>query len=116
MGRFFLIAGWLTLLLVAVFTLSPLDARPEITMPHVERFAAFGLLGLTFALAYPQRLALTIFIVGASAVSLETLQLLTPDRHASLIDAVVKMSGGICGVTLGWLISCLSSVRISLSR
>ena len=111
MSRFFLIAGWLTLFLIAVFTLSPLDARPEIALPHVERFAAFALLGLTFALANPHRRTLTILMVGGSAIPLEALQPLTPDRHASLIDAVVKISGGICGAALGWTIGYLNSVR-----
>jgi hypothetical protein len=34
-------------------------------------------------------------------VILEAMQLLTPDRHGRLIDAAVKVAGGICGIGLG---------------
>ena len=116
MVRFYHIAGWLTLLVLAFFTLSPLDVRPEIATPQIERFAAFVLLGFAFALAYPRRLTLAFLIVVGSAASLETLQLLTPDRHARLIDAAIKMSGGICGIIIGWLMTRLSLAKMPLSR
>jgi len=34
----------------------------------------------------------------AGAISLELLQLLTPDRHARLIDATTKLAGGFIGL------------------
>jgi hypothetical protein len=37
------------------------------------------------------------------AFGLEALQLLTPDRHARLLDALVKAAGGVCGIGIGQL-------------
>jgi hypothetical protein len=31
------------------------------------------------------------------------LQLLTPDRHGRILDALVKAAGGICGIGVGQL-------------
>jgi hypothetical protein len=63
-------------------------------------------MGLAFGLAYPNRLRLVVVIVFGSAFGLEALQLLTPDRHGRILDALVKASGGI---SAGQLISFLSA-------
>jgi VanZ family protein len=106
--RVSLIAGWLVLAFIVYATLSPIDARPVIAAaPHLEHFAAFALLGLAFALAYPSRVLLVVVIVVATAVGLEALQLLTPDRHGRVLDALVKALGGICGISTGQLVSLL---------
>jgi VanZ family protein len=99
------IAGWLALAFIVYATLSPIDARPVIAAPQLEHFAAFALLGLAFALAYPSRVLLIVVIVVATAVGLEALQLLTPDRHGRVLDALVKALGGICGIGTGQLAS-----------
>ena len=95
------IAGWLALAFIVFATLSPIDNRPVVAGPQFEHFAAFAVVGLAFALAYPRR----IFLVGAitlvSAFGLEALQLLTPDRHARLLDALVKAAGGVFGMGAG---------------
>jgi VanZ family protein len=96
--RVSIIAGWLALAFIIYATLSPIDARPVLAGPQFERFAAFALLGLAFGLAYPSRLFLVVAIVVGSAVTLEALQLLTPDRHGRILDALVKAAGGICGI------------------
>ena len=95
------IAGWLALAFIAYATLSPIDDRPEIAGPQLERFAAFGLVGVALGLAYPKRLLWVVVIVVGSAFGLEALQLLTPDRHGRLLDAAVKAAGGICGTAIG---------------
>jgi VanZ family protein len=77
--------------------------RPSIGNSHLEHFAAFGLIGLAFALAYPSRILLIVAIVVGAVLGLEALQLLTPDRHARLLDALVKAAGGICGIAIGQL-------------
>jgi VanZ family protein len=105
-------AGWLALAFIVYATLSPIDARPVVTRPHFEHFAAFAVMGLAFGLAYPNRLLLVVTIVLASAFGLEALQLLTPDRHGRILDAVVKASGGICGIGLGQLMSFLLATFI----
>jgi len=85
---------------VVFATLAPIYDRPTIAPPRVEHFTAFFVLGLLFMLAYPNRAALVVLIVVGSAVALETLQLLTPDRHGRLIDASIKVAGGLSGMAL----------------
>jgi VanZ family protein len=101
--RVSVIAGWLALAFIVYATLSPIDARPVLAGLQFEHFAAFALMGLAFGLAYPSRLFLVVAIVVGSAVVLEALQLLTPDRHGRILDALVKAAGGICGIGVGQL-------------
>jgi VanZ family protein len=97
------IVGWLALAFIVYATLSPIESRPVITNVQLEHFAAFALVGLAFALAYPNRLLLLAAIIVGGAFGLEALQLLTPDRHARLIDALVKAAGAGCGIGFGQL-------------
>jgi VanZ family protein len=106
-------AGWLALAFIVYATLSPIGARPVFAGPQFEHFAAFGLMGLAFGLAYPNRLLLVVMIVVGSAFGLEALQLLTPDRHGRLLDAFMKATGGICGISAGQVISLLLRTRFS---
>ena len=57
-------------------------------------------LGALFCLAYPGRWFFVVAIVIGSAIGLELAQLLTPDRHGELIDALQKMTGGTFGILL----------------
>jgi hypothetical protein len=98
------IAGWLALAFIAYATLSPIDARPVLAGPQLEHFAAFALVGLAFAVAYPNRVVFVVIIVVGAAVGFEALQLLTPDRHGRVIDALVKALGGIFGISAGQLV------------
>lgn len=106
------IAGWLALTFIVFATLSPIDNRPVVAGPQFEHFAAFAVVGLAFALAYPRR----IFLVGAitlvSAFGLEALQLLTPDRHARLLDALVKAAGGVFGMGAGQFVQLVLRTQI----
>jgi VanZ family protein len=97
------VAGWLALAFIVYATLSPIDDRPVIAGAQLEHFAAFAVVGLAFGLAYPRRVFLVATIILISAFGLEALQLLTADRHARLLDAVVKAAGGICGIGIGQL-------------
>ena len=94
-------AAWLAFAFIVYATLSPIDARPVLAGPQFEHFAAFALMGLAFALAYPHRILLVVALVLISAFGLEALQLLTPDRHGRLFDALVKAAGGSCGIGIG---------------
>jgi hypothetical protein len=99
--RISMIVGWLALTAIAFATLSPIELRPSVASPHLEHFAAFCLVGLAFALGHPNRILLVVIIVASSALGLEVLQLLTPDRHARAVDAFVKALGGISGICIG---------------
>lgn len=96
-------ASWLTLACIAYATLSPITERPIVAGPQLEHFAAFALLGVAFGFSYQNRVVLALVIVIGSSFSLEALQLLTPDRHGRLADALVKAAGGLCGVIVGQL-------------
>lgn len=109
----FIITAWLSLAFVAFVTLSPIQDRPVLAGPQFEHFAAFAVLGLIFGLAYPNRIFIVVAIVLGSAVGLELLQLLTPDRHGKVIDAVFKGLGGICGITVSQLLPLLVRPRHS---
>lgn len=107
------IAAWLALAFIAYATLSPIDARPVVAGLQLERFAAFSLMGLAFGLAYPRRLVLVVAIVVGCALGLETMQLLTPDRHGRLVDALVKATGGLCGIGVSQIARPLLWARIN---
>ena len=92
------IAGWLVFAFIVFATLSPIDDRPVVAGAQLEHFAAFAVLGLAFGVAYPKRVFLVAVLILVSAFGLEALQLLTADRHARLLDAVVKAAGGVCGI------------------
>jgi VanZ family protein len=99
----FRIAGWLALAFIAFVTLSPIQDRPTIGSPQFEHFIAFTLLGLTLVMGYPRRILPIVAIVLTSAFVLEAMQLLTPDRHGRVFDALVKAVGGLCGIGAGRL-------------
>lgn len=97
--------AWLIFAVIAYSTLSPLDLRPRMgTFVHVERFGAFGLMGLLFAIAYSRRIVLVLCLVFATAVGFELLQMVMADRHARIEDLAVKLLGGSCGVAAGWVL------------
>ncbi len=100
--RLLAVAAWTLLVLIVCVTISPIQDRPTVfASPSFERLAAFAVLGGLFCLAYPRHSALVWLIVLGSAVLLEFAQLLTPDRHGRIQDAVVKMTGGALGILIG---------------
>jgi hypothetical protein len=93
------VAAWACLAFIAYATFSPLQDRPTLpTSSGFERLGAFAVLGALFCLAYPQRIVLVCLIVFGSAVVLEILQYVTPDRHGRIQDAFEKIAGGCAGV------------------
>lgn len=105
--KLFVIAAWACLALIAAVTVLPQGFRPHLASQRVEYLLAFGLAGLLFGLAYPRRLVLVAAIVLGSAALLEALQLVTPDRHASLGDLAFKLAGGLAG-----LLTALIALRL----
>jgi VanZ family protein len=93
------VVAWSLLGFVVVSTISPINLRPTLHIRSgIEHLAAFAVLGAAFCIAYPRRMGLVCLIVLGSAVLLELVQLLTPDRHARIHDAIVKMGGGVLGI------------------
>ena len=81
------------------YKLAPLLMRPGMRMyAHFEHVIAFAIFGALFAFAYPRHVIFVCSIVFISAVALEYLQTLTPDRHGTLIDAFEKIVGGALGI------------------
>lgn len=110
--RLLRIAAWTSMSFIAYATLSPLRDRPTLLVSsNVEHVAAFIVVGALFCLAYPRRIPVVLILVLGSAVSLEVLQLLTPDRHARFLDGVQKIAGGALGVFAGRAILYLERAR-----
>jgi hypothetical protein len=102
--KFSIVGAWLCLVLIGYATLSSIDARPVIAggfFTVLERFGAYTVLGLFFHLAYPRQLTFVCIMVFGSAVVLELLQNIAPDRDPRFSDAVEKLFGGAAGLVLG---------------
>ncbi|WGR69670.1 MULTISPECIES: VanZ family protein [unclassified Bradyrhizobium] len=114
--RLFFTVGWLALAFIAFVTLSPIQNRPALAGLQLEHFAAFAFMGFAFASgARRHAIAIAVMTITA-AVVLESLQLLTPDRHARVLDASVKAIGGVCGVGLSRLAaSWLDRIEVRLA-
>lgn len=97
--KFLVVAAWGCLAFITFATLSPIGERPTVvSSASLEHYVAFAVLGALFCLAYPKHTAFIFAIVLGSAVLLELAQLLTPDRHGQLVDALQKMAGGMFGI------------------
>lgn len=108
----FQVAGWLLFIALVAVTVSPIGLRPHTPFgAGPERMAAFFLLGLLFGIGYDRHWLLTIVLVIAIAFGVETLQLLSPSRHARFDDALIKAIGGIVGVLIGHVVVRLCWVR-----
>jgi VanZ family protein len=92
--RFKLLA-WLAFAGVVVLTLGPVSLRQGVSVApaHIEHFAAYGVLGVLFSLAYPERpMVLAGALILAAAV-LEYAQNFVPGRDGRLIDFIFKAAG-----------------------
>jgi hypothetical protein len=106
------VVAWSMLVFIAYATLSPIGLRPHLGNVSLERFGAFAAFGLLFGLAYPRHFWLVLVMVLGSAVMLELLQVITPDRHGMLPDAEVKVIGGLSGVLLSLAFNHVSRRRL----
>jgi hypothetical protein len=110
--RLIAVAAWASLAFIAYatltrvgfvyalyFKLSPIFAHPAVrTFAFFEHFIAFAFFGAALFFAYPRRLMFVCCVVLCSAVVLEVMQTLTPDRHGTLVDASQKIVGGAFGI------------------
>lgn len=101
--------AWVLLATIAFLTLSPIGLRPRTGDDIAERVLPFAALGAAFGVGYPRRLSFGVAVTLAAAIGLEAAQLLTPDRHARLIDACEKLAGGLLGVTTAAVWRALSA-------
>jgi len=97
-------AAWAFLACIAYATLSSMGSAPVIASGFFSvtaRFGAYTVLGLLFHLAYPRHLSFVCIMVFGSAVTLEVLQNLVPDRDPRTLDGIEKLLGGTAGIVLG---------------
>ena len=100
--KLIIIVAWTVLAFIAYATISPIQYRPTLPIPSsFERLVAFAVLGSLFCAAYPRYMVFVCLIVFGSAVVLEIMQQLTPDRHGRIHDAIIKMTGGALGIVAG---------------
>jgi VanZ family protein len=104
------LAAWGSLAFITFATLSPIGLRPHVADVGYEHVAAFAVAGLLFGLVYPRRIILVVALVLGSAILLEVLQLVTPDRHGRLLDLGLKLLGGSIGIAFAWVRQLLRSV------
>jgi VanZ family protein len=96
-------AAWVCLLFVAFATVSPAYLKPRLMQPEspliilLEHVGAFAVIGFLFSVTYSRTTLVCIVVLG-SAVILELLQLVVPDRDALVIDTVQKLIGGGAGI------------------
>jgi hypothetical protein len=105
--RLIIIGAWSCLAFIIYATLSSADARPVIAggfFTALERFGAYAVLGLIFYSAYPRHPAFACIVVLGTAITLELLQDLVPDRHARLVDATEKLLGGTVGIVFAGIL------------
>ena len=104
-----LVVGWMAVVSIAFSTLSPIGLRPKTGYPDEERFLAFFMGGACLAIGYPRyrcRVSLGVVIGGSF---LEAAQLFIPGRDAHVHHAVVKIIGGLAGLTFAAIAEHLAS-------
>lgn len=107
-ARWARIFAWLLLAALAFVTIGPIGIRPVSHAPvGLEHLAAFGMLGLVFALGYPRQVIVAIVVAMGSAGLLEIAQALDPTRHPRLSDALVKLAGAALGILAGIVVTRL---------
>ena len=89
--RPFLLIPWGLAAFIAFSTLGPQHLRPHLPAqvgPQLERFGAYFLMALTFALTYPNRKGLIAVSGTVAAILLELGQGMVPGRDPGLPDVV----------------------------
>ena len=96
------VIAWLLLAGIILVTVSPIGWRPELgDGPNFDRILGFLVMGFFFGAGYGRHWVMILLAVVVGAFCIEALQLLTPDRHARVLDAAVKAVGGGLGFLAG---------------
>ncbi|WP_232629194.1 hypothetical protein [Methylobacterium sp. Leaf118] len=90
-------AAWIVTAILVFVTLSPIEARPVVASPHLERAAAYGLFGFLLVLSYPRHWKSALLAGVALAGLLELAQGLTASRHGRVFDFSVKGTAAVLG-------------------
>ncbi|WP_158914623.1 VanZ family protein [Caulobacter sp. S45] len=85
--------------MIGFATLGPLHYRPHTGRPDLERFGAFFLAGVCFAIGFAKSPYRTAVAMVFAAIMLEAAQVLAPGRDAHWHDAVVKSLGALSGLS-----------------
>lgn len=105
-------AAWLSLAAVIFVTVCPIEYRPhDIIDVDVDRAMAFMVMGILFVTGYPRRVVLCAVLLVIGAFALETLQFLSPTRHAHFEDAATKSMGALFGVFLAEVVNRIRGIR-----
>lgn len=117
MHRCAALIGWSAVALVVFATLSPIGARPHLAHmgPQLERFIAYLVAAAALATAYPARKGVILISIVAGAAGLEIAQHFEASRHARVLDAVVKIMGGVSGLAVASVCERLWSKRTALA-
>jgi len=111
------ILGWLLLIMIAFFSLSPASYRPVTQLGHnPEHFFAHVLLGLAFGIGYARRWWLLALSLVALTGMIEFAQLFVPGRHARLKDLVIDAGAACLGLGLAWVARVVTSAFSRPSR
>lgn len=114
MKRFLRISAWLVLAFIFIVTVGPIGLRPISSEPaDLERFAAFFIVGMLFALAYPRHWLAVVMLTVSCAGLFELMQRLAPGRHGEVIDFLFKAVGAVLGVSAGYVLSLIPPFRQS---
>lgn len=110
------VLAWSLLFTIFLVTISPIGLRPHtLTTVNLDRGAAFAAISMLFVLGYPDRWKRIGLLLVAGVALFEVMQIISPTRHAHVVDALVKSLGVLVGVAVGCVASYLSaSMRPSL--
>lgn len=90
--------AWLLVTAVVVFTVAPIEFRPNTGAPaSLERFIGIAMITGAFCLGYPKhRIGILVLIIGAVGF-LEVIQDILPGRHGRKVDLAIKVAGALLG-------------------
>jgi VanZ family protein len=100
-----------------VLTVVPASERPSTGVPHnYEHILAFALLGVLFALSYPNQLTRVLIGTLVFALLIELSQIPLPTRHARLSDFLYDTAatwGGVAAIYLPpWALKIIKASRV----
>ncbi|WP_162939520.1 VanZ family protein [Neorhizobium sp. NCHU2750] len=114
LSRVYILTFWLILLVIIFSTASPIALRPPVMITvNLDRGLAFAGLSMFAMLAYPKRVATTLFASIALPSVIEASQFLSATRHPHLLDVYVKSIGAALGCLFAYVVLAISK-QISL--
>jgi hypothetical protein len=110
-------AAWLSLLIVLVATVVPIELRPTAGLsPNIERFCVMAAVGALFAAAYPKRFWVIVLMLSLAAVIFEPLQFIAAGRHPGLRDVGFKSLGAALGAAAGYAFASVTGLIANPTR